>query len=161
MADQYFAASEGINLGAATALVTLCVQLTASNRRIGGNEMSVTFNGTSSAATPVTVRLVRVTVAPVGGGTITQAPTPLDPASPPSLCTAYMPTTASPGVYATTPPTVGVILRTWFVSPTSGITLQLPLGLEADTPSTAAAGLGIQCVAPATVAATSYLTWLE
>lgn len=161
MADQYFAASESINLGAGTALVTLAVELTAANRRIGGNELSVTFNGTTSTAVPVIVRLVRVTVAPVGGGTITQAPTPMDSAAPASMCTAYMPTSATPGVYATTPPTVGVILRTWFVSPTSGLTLQLPLGLEADTPSTAASGLGIQCVAPAAVSAISYLVWLE
>ena len=161
MADQYFAASEGINLGAATALVTLCVQLTASTRRIALNELDVTFNGTSSAAIPVIVRLVRVTVAPVGGGAITQVVTPMDPAAPSSLCTAYMPTTASPGIYATTAPTVGAILRTWYVSPTSGITLQFPLGQEADTPPTSANGLGIQCVAPAVVAVTTGLTWRE
>src|SRR3954468_7023551 len=96
--DQYTAASEAINLAAATALVVLVVAPTASNRRISINEVGVSFNGTTAAAVPAIVRLVRTTVAPVGGGTITQAPVPLDTGAPASLCTAYMPTTASPGV---------------------------------------------------------------
>lgn len=161
MADQYFAASEAINLGAATALVTLDVASTSAARRMNLNELGVSFNGTTSTAVPVIVRLVRTTVAPVGGGTITQAATPMDPASPASSMTAYMPTTASPGVYATTAPTVGVTLRTWYVSPTSGLVLQFPLGQEADAPATSGAGLGIQCVAPATVAVSSYMCWTE
>jgi hypothetical protein len=160
--DLFFAASEAINLGAATALVTLDVAITGTTRRFSVNELGVSFNGTSASAVPVTVRLVRTTTAPVGGGTITQAPTPLDAASPASLCTAYMPTTATPGVYATTAPTVGVILRTWYVSPTSGLVIQYPLGQEPDSPSTpAASGFGIQCVAPAAVQCNSYLVWTE
>lgn len=159
--DQYIAASEGINLGAATALVVLDVAPTAANRRISVNELSVSFNGITAAAVPVIVRLVRTTVAPAGGGTITQAPTPLDSAAPASLCTAYMPTTATPGVYATTAPTVGVILRTWYVPATSGLVVQFPLGAEPAGPATAAAGFAIQCVAPAAVACTTYLVWTE
>lgn len=161
MADQYFAASEAINLGAATALVVLDVASAAAARRMNCNEFGVSFNGTSSTAVPVIVRLVRTTVAPVGGGTITQAPTPQDSASPASAFTAYMPTTATPGVYATTPPTVGVILRTFYVPPTSGLVIQFPLGQEPDGPATTAAGLGIQCVAPVAVAVSSYLLWTE
>jgi hypothetical protein len=161
VADQYVSAVEGINLGVATNLVTLCVEMTASNRRFVLNELSVSFNGVSSAALPVIVRLVRVTVAPVGGGTITQAPTPMDPAAPASLCTAYCPTFASPGVYATTAPTVGVILRTWYISPTSGFTIQFPLGQEPAVPPTAANGLGIQCLAQAVVAVDQYMVHSE
>lgn len=161
MADQYFASSEAINLGAATALVTLDVASTAGARRMNLNELGVSFNGTSSTAVPVIVRLVRTTVAPVGGGTITQAATPLDPAAPASSFTAYCPTSASPGIYATTAPTVGVTLRTWYVSPTSGLVVQFPLGQEPDGPATTAAGLGIQCVAPATVAVNTYFVWSE
>lgn len=159
--DQYNATSEAINLGAATALVVLTVSPTASNRRISINEFGVSFNGVTATAVPVIVRLVRTTVAPVGGGTISQAPTPQDSASPASLCTAYQPTTATPGVYATTAPTVGVVLRTFYVPPTSGLVLQFPLGAEPDSPPTAASGFGIQCVAPAAVAVTSYLVWTE
>jgi len=161
VADLYVAASEAINLGAGAALVVLDVASTGTTRRMVANELSVTFNGVTATAVPVIVRLVRTTVAPVGGGTITQAATPLDSSAPGSLCTAYMPTTASPGVYATTAPTVGVILRTWYVPPTSGIVVQLPLGQEPAFPATAGAGLGVQCVAPAIVAVTSYLVWTE
>lgn len=162
MPDLYVATSEAINLAAATALVVLDVAITAANRRIAVVEVGVSFNGISATAVPVIVRLVRTTVAPVGGGTITQAATPVDAASPASLCTAYMPTTASPGVYATTAPTAGAVMRTWYVPPTSGLVLQFPLGQEPDSPGTpAAAGFGIQCVAPAIVAATSYLVWSE
>jgi len=161
VADQYVAISEGINLGAATALVVLDVTPTGTTRRMGLNELSVTFNGTSATAVPVIVRVVRTTVVPVGGGTITQAPTPTDTNSPASLCTAYMPTTASPGVYATTAPTVGVMLRSWYISPTSGMVYQIPLGLEVVTPAVAGSGIGIQCVAPAIVACTACLAWTE
>lgn len=161
MGDQYYAASEAINLGAATALVTLDVTITAANRRFAINEIGVSFNA-SAAATPVLVRLVRTTVAPVGGGTITQQATPVDSSAPNSLCTAYMPTTASPGIYATTAPTVGVQLRSWYIPPTGLFVIQFPLGQEPDSPGTpAASGLGIQCVAPAAVACTSYMVWTE
>jgi hypothetical protein len=162
MADLYTASSEAINLAAATALVVLDVASTGTTRRSELVELSVTFNGITASAVPVTVRLVRTTVAPVGGGTITQAATPLDPNSPPSLCTAYMPTTASPGVYATTAPTVGAIIRTWYIPPTSGIAgFQFPLGQEPKWVATAGTGLGIQCVAPAIVAVTSNMVWAE
>lgn len=160
MTDQYFAASEAVALTAATALVTLDVAITAANRRMAVNEIGVTFNGVTSSAVPVIVRLVRTTTAPTGSGTAAtlQGATPMDAASPSSLCTAYAP--GSTGW--STAPTVGVTLRTWYVSPTNGLVLQLPLGLEADSPGTpAAAGFGIQCVAPAAVSVNSYLCWVE
>jgi hypothetical protein len=160
MADLYVAASEAINLGAATALVNLGVVSSAGARRMALNELGVTFNGTSSTATPVTVRLVRVTGAVSGGGTATQSPTPLDSSAPASTFTSYQPTTATPGVY-TTAPTVGVILRTWYVPPTSGLVVQFPLGQEPDGPATTNAGLAIQCNAPAAVTVNAYLLWSE
>lgn len=164
MADQYFAASEAINLVAGTPgtigdSVVLDVASTAAARRMSLNELGVSFNGTSASAVPVIVRLIRTTTAP-SGGTITQAATPLDPSAPTSTYTAYMPSTASPGVW-TTRPTIGVVLRTWYVSPTSGLVLQFPLGQEPDGPATTAAGLGIQCIAPAIVAVSSYMVWTE
>lgn len=161
MADQYFACVEGINLAVNTGLITFCVELTASNRRMALNEMSVSFNGTTSNALPVVVRLVRVTVTPVGGGTVTQAATPLDPAAPSSLCTAYCPTFASPGIYGTTAPTMGVILRSWYIPATSGFVIQFPLGQEPDSAPTAASGLGIWCLAQNVIAVNNSFTWSE
>lgn len=160
MTDQYFAAAEAINL-TTTTLVVLDVASTAAARRMSLNEIGVSFNGTSASAVPIVVRLVRTTVAPVGGGTITQAPTPMDSSAPSSTFTAYQPTTATPGIYATTAPTVGVILRTWYVPPTSGLVVQFPLGQEPDGPATTAAGLGIQVVPPAAVSVSGYMLWTE
>lgn len=163
--DQYFASAEAINVAAGTPgtignSIILGLVSTAAARRMNLNELGVSFNGTSSSATPIIVRLVRITGSVSGGGTATQSPTPLDPAAPSSTFTSYQPTTGTPGVY-TTAPTVGVTLRTWYVSPTSGLVLQYPLGQEPDGPATANAGLGIQVIAPATVQANSYQVWTE
>ena len=158
--DQYVAAAEGINLGAATALVVLGIVSTGGARRMNLNELGISFNGSSSSATPVTVRLVRVTGSVTGGGTATQSPTPLDAAAPSATYSSYQPTTATPGVY-TGAPTVGAILRTWYVSPTSGLVVQFPLGQEPDGPATTNAGLGIQCNAPAAVSANAYMSYTE
>lgn len=164
MADQYFAASEAISLVAGTPSnigdsVILDVASTAAARRMSLNELSVSFNGTSASAVPVIVRLIRTTVAPAATSpALSQASTPLDPAAPSSTYTAYAPSAASAW---TTRPTIGVTLRAWYVSPTSGLVLQFPLGQEPDGPATTAAGLGIQCIAPAVVAVSSYMVWTE
>lgn len=164
MADQYYASAEVVNLGAATALVTLDVASTAAARRMILNELGVTFNGTSATAVPVTVRLVRTsgTTASATSPALTQAATPLDSSAPGSTFTAYTPSTAATGVWTGgTAPTVGVTLRTWYVPPTSGLVLQFPLGQEPVAPATTNAGLAIQCVAPAAVAVNTYLVWSE
>lgn len=159
MADQYYAAAESINCGAATALVVLDVVPSGTTRRLEINELAVSFNG-SSPATPPIVRLVRTTGTPAGGGTITQAPVPLDSNAPASLATAYQPTTATPGVY-TTAPTVGAQLGSWFVPNTGLLVVQYPLGLEATTPQVAGSGIGIQVLSPAAATVIAYLKWLE
>lgn len=166
MADLYIAASEALSLPASPPAnlgnaVVLDVASTGGARRMLLNELGVSFNGTSSSAVPVQVRLVRTTVAPAGGGTITQAATPLDSSAPSSTFTAYTPTITTPFTYATTPPTVGVVLRTWYVPPTSGLVIQFPLGQEPAGPATTAAGLGIQCLAAAVVLVDSYMVWSE
>lgn len=165
MADQYFAVSEAITL-ATTQIFVLDVASTAGARRMNLNEMGVSFNGTSSSATPVLVRLVRTTTAPTANGTVTnlsttvagfQAATPLDPAAPSSTMTAY-----APGASGwTTPPTFGVVLRSWYVPPTSGLVVQFPLGQEPDGPATTGAGLGIHVIPPAAVTVNSYMIWTE
>lgn len=168
MADQYFASCEAVILVAGSPSnigdsVILDVTSTGGARRINLNEMGISFNGTSSSAVPVIVRLIRTTNAttPVSSSSaLLQSPTPLDPASPTSTCTAYAPSTASPGIY-TTRPTIGATLRTWFVPPTSGLVIQYPLGQEPDGPAQSVAGLAIQCIAPAGVTTNAYMVWTE
>lgn len=157
MADQYVAAASGITL-TTSATVVLNVTSSSGSRRMNVNEFGISFNGTTSSATPVTVNLVRTTTAGTTGGTITQAATPMDSSAPSSLCTATMCTTA--GGWGTGP-TVGAILRTFLVSPTSGLVLQFPLGQEPDGPATSSFGFGIQVTAPAAVGVAAYLVWSE
>lgn len=173
MADQYFAAIEAYALGAAAGEFVLDIASASGARRINVNEISVSFNGTTSSATPVLVRLVRTTTAPTAASTPTaasstvagfQSATPIDPAAPTSTVTAYAPGPtggSTPNFGWTTPPTFGAILRTWYVSPTAGVVLQFPLGQEPDGPATAGAGLGIWCNAPAAVTVNAGLVWTE
>lgn len=164
MADLYFAASEAITLAVGTPgtigdSIVLDVASTAGARRMSLNELGISFNGTSSSAVPVQVRLIRTTVAPAATSpALSQAATPLDSSAPGSTFTAYAPSAASAW---TTRPTIGVTLRTWYVPPTSGLVLQFPLGQEPDGPATTAAGLGIQCIAPAAVTVDTYFVWSE
>lgn len=148
MADQYFAASEALSLTATTATIALNIALLGTTRRFAVNEVGVSFNGVTSSAVPVQVRLVRTTSPTATNAT--QVPTPSDPASPASLCGGYTATA-----------TVGVILRTWYVSPTSGLVLQFPLGQELDSNTTSGAGIAVQLTAPATVLANTYMLWSE
>lgn len=165
MADQYFAGAEAIAV-VTTQVFVLDVASTGGARRMNLNEMGVSFNGVSSSAVPVLVRLVRTTTAPTANGTVAnasttvagfQSATPVDPAAPASTMTAY--TQGASGW--TTPPTFGVIIRSWYVSPTAGLVIQFPLGQEPDAPATTGAGLGIHVIPPAAVSVNSYMVWSE
>jgi hypothetical protein len=151
MPDQYFAAHEAFSLTAATAASPLSVYSTGGSRRMSLNEFGVSFNGTSSTAVPVLVRLARAAGTP-GGSSPTQTPTPLDPAAPSSTFSA---------TEAGTIGNLTTILRTWYVPPTSGLVVQFPLGQEPDGPATTNSGLAIYCNAPATVSVTAYMIWTE
>lgn len=161
MADQYVAVTSGITL-TTSAVVVLDVASTSAVRRMNLNEIGVSFNGTSSSATPVSVQVVRCsgTTASATSPALTQSATPLDSSAPSSSFTAYAPNSSAAWTGGTAP-TVGVILRQWLVSPTSGIVVQFPLGQEPDGPATTNSGLGIQVTAPAAVGITSYLVWTE
>lgn len=168
MADQYFAATEAYSVtGSSTVgIIVLDAASTSGARRINVNELGVSFNGTTSSAVPVLVRLVRTTTAPTASGTVAtasstlagfQSATPIDPAAPASTVTAYAPGSGG----WTTAPTFGAILRSWYVSPTSGLVIQFPLGQEPDAPATAGAGIGVYILAPATVVVNATLVWTE
>jgi hypothetical protein len=151
MPDQYIASNEAFSCTAATAISPLSIYSTGGARRMNLNEIGVSFNGTSSSATPVLVRIARAAGTP-GGSSPTQTPTPLDPAAP------------SSSFSATGGGTIGnltTILRSWYVPPTSAIVIQFPLGQEPDGPATTNSGLAIYCNAPATVLASVYMVWTE
>lgn len=148
--DQYVAATEAFALTGGTAGYPLSVYSTAGARRMNLNEMGISFNGTSASATPVLVRLMRVSGTP-GGSAATQSPTAVDPAAPSSTFSAVQGTTA----------TAATILRTYYVPPTSGLDIQYPLGQEPDGPATTNSGLVIYCNAPASVSVTAYMVYSE
>lgn len=108
--------------------------------------LDVSFDGVSASAVPVKVELCASTQATAGTST---AFTPLllrgDPAEAAQ---------SAAGVNYTAEPTVLTVLRTWYVSPTSGMGVQFPLGRE--VVGTAAAGsarkaLVLRLTAPAAV----------
>lgn len=161
MADQYVAVSTMTAL-TPTAAIILGIGSAGAARRLNLNELGISFNGTSSTATPLTVSLVRSSGSPANPGSngLTQAATPLDPSAPASSFTAYAPLATALWTGGTTP-TAGVILRSWLVPPTSGIVIQFPLGQEPDGPATTGSGLSISVAAPATAGAIAYLVWSE
>lgn len=150
-----FSVTASVALAAATAKTALSVTSAATRVPILASA-DISFNGTSSSEVPVLVELVAGTAATAGAAT---AFTPLqlrgDPAE----------TAQSTGAVGyTAEPTALVALMQWYVSPTSGIAQQLPLGREVT--GTAAAGsarkmLGIRCTASAAVTVAVNLTFDE
>lgn len=90
-------------------------------------EWGVTFNGTSSSATPATVLLQRQTNVGSGGQAITAnyGPNNVD-----ESLTSTAQSTALQGIWSTTEPTAGAVLCNPYEPPTSGMVLQYPLGQE-------------------------------
>lgn len=133
---------------------TVLQLITTSTDRIRIVEWGVLFDGVSSSAVPVEVRLQRQTSAgttPVALATNYDV-IALDPASP----TASV--TAKKGIWAAEPTMSGII---WAgkVSPTSGLVIQKPLGQE---PVIAVSSfVGIVVNAAAAVNAWAYIIWDE
>lgn len=133
-------------LAAATA-ETVVMYICAANTPAKATEMSVSFDGTSASAEPVTVELVSSTQATAGTNTAhTMAQV--------SGATRTVQGTAARGY--TAEPTVLTVLKSWLVHPQAGIVLQYPLGREPQQNVTAD-GLGIRCTAPAAVNCQAYL----
>jgi hypothetical protein len=159
--DQYWAGTDGVNLGAATLLAVLAINGTTGGRRAWVNTLTVSFTGITGANTPVDVRIQRVTNAPAGTALTTNfGPNPLDPNAPASTFTALRPSTATPGVW-TTPPTLGAVAWNLEIPPTSGVAYQYPLGNEIVCSNGTTSGLAVVCNAPQPVAVWASLTWTE
>ncbi len=119
-------------------------------------ELGVSFDGVSSSAVPVLVELCSSTQGAAGTST---ALTPLQVRGfPPSA------SVSTAGVNYTVEPTTLVVTRHWYVSPTSGMILQFPLGREVEgliTAATAGKGWALRLTAPAIVNYKAYYEFEE
>jgi hypothetical protein len=138
-----------IALSAATAKTILSV-INAANGLIRLTEFSVSFDGTTAGAEPVTIELCSSTQATAGTST---SHTILQVAGAPRTVQA----TAARNY--TAEPTVLTTLARWLVHPQAGLVIQWPLGREPQQNTTADA-LCIRCTAPAAVNCQGYI-WFE
>jgi hypothetical protein len=139
-----------VALTAATAKTILSV-INAANSLIRICEFSVSFDGTSGTAEPVTVELCSSTQA--GAGTSTsQTPVQCRGPARAALATGARNYTAEP--------TVLTVLKRWLVHPQTGMVIQFPLGREPEQITTADA-LCLRCTAPATLNAQAYIEFEE
>ena len=137
-------------LAAATAETILSI-VNAATGTITLIEFSVSFDGTSSTAEPVTVELCESTEATTGTST-----THTIIQNHGSTRTAQA--TAKRGF--TAEPTVLTVRKRWLVHPQSSLTIQFPLGRE---PQMIVGGdaLLLRCTAPAVVNVQGYIEWEE
>lgn len=139
-----------VALSAATAKTILSV-INAANSLIRICELSVSFDGTSGTAEPVTVELCSSTQATAGTST---SQTPVQ-------CRGPTRTVQATGARNyTAEPTVLTVLKRWLVHPQTGLVIQFPLGREPEQVTTADA-MCIRCTAPATVNAQAYIEFEE
>jgi hypothetical protein len=136
MAAQYTVTTGSTALVAATAKTV--VELTAGANALAELiALDVSFNGTTATAVPVTVEIT--TFATTGTGT----------AFTPKRVGAAGTAQATAKINDTVEPATQTVIAAWFVSPTSGMSYQWPLGRELVV---ANSGLvGIRLTAPAIV----------
>lgn len=114
-------------------------------------EWGVSFDGVSSTAEPVRVRLLRQTTDGTGTGA---SEVKWDPDNAAAVqVTAFHTFTAEP--------TAGDVLAEYHCHPQSGIVVQYPLGREPALGAAATSRIGIDVFAPAAVNCTAYMVWEE
>lgn len=133
-----------IALTAATAKTILQV-VAPTNQRLALCGFSVSFDGTSSAAEPVQVEILRQTTA----GTMSSATPCMDGVGSETVQTTAQKT-------ATAEPTAGNILRRYDIHPQTG--LAVAFGPDEEILIPGGGRLGIRCTAPASVNVTGYIT---
>lgn len=122
-------------------------------------EVGISFDGISAANTPVLVELMKSSQATNGtngaAATITQWRGPGNTAGQglAPLLTAFAGYVAEP--------TVLTRLAQWFVSPTGGLVLPLPLGDEPELPPLAAFGLALRVTPPQSVDVQAYMRFSQ
>ncbi|GGK61136.1 hypothetical protein Sme01_02780 [Sphaerisporangium melleum] len=140
-----------ISLSAATAKTILAA--INGSRVIKATELSVSFDGASPTAVPVTVELCSSTQATAG---TTTSHTPAQVSGATRSLTA-----ATAARNYTVEPTVLTVLKRWLVHPQGGLlAIQFPLGRE---PQKTVSGhaLSVRVTAPATVNVQGYLEFTE
>lgn len=147
MAARYTVESNGdIALSAATAKTCLSY-IAASNALFRVVELSVSFDGTSSSAEPVTIELCYSTQA--GAGTSTSH----------TIAQTGGPTRTAQGTAArnfSAEPTALTVWKRWLVHPQTGFAMQFPLGREPEEVVTADA-IVLRLTAPAAVNMQGYM----
>lgn len=125
MADLYQVNFTDIACNVTTSPGKTIAQITVpSQHRVEIVEFAVSFDGVSSSAVPVSVRLARQTTAGTPNGNTTPTPVQFDPGSPAAAATLVVAGSAA----WTTEPTLGDILWNQRIPPTSGVGWQYPLG---------------------------------
>jgi hypothetical protein len=141
-----------VALTAATAKTILSV-IAPTSGAIRIVEISVSFDGTSATAEPVTVELCKNTEGAAGTST-TQ--TPVQTGGTPTGKTAR--STGKRNFSAE--PTTQTVLKRWLVHPQTGFTKQSPLGREEEQDVTVRS-IVLRLTAPATVNAQGYIEFEE
>lgn len=137
-----------VALSAATAKTIINV-INAANGLVRIVELSVSFDGVTASAEPVTVELCSSTQATAGTPGTSPTPTQLRGPTRTFQGTAALAYTAEP--------TVLTVLKRWLVPAFNGLlVLQFPLGREPEQVTTAD-GLCLRCTAPATVNCQGFL----
>jgi hypothetical protein len=131
-------------------LRTILQVVTGSSKSARLIELGISFDGTSGAAVPVTVDLLRQTTA---GTSASLSLVQENPQSEGPIATALQ-------TFSSTEPTAGDVLRSWFVTPASGLfVMQFPLGRE---PVIGVSGrLGLRANPPLTVNCLAYMVFEE
>ncbi len=134
-----------------TTSTTVLLELaTTSTCRAKLVQWSFMCNGTTAANAPIQLQILRATASATGAGSVT--PTKFDDYAPTALTTAEYGATAGG--------TAGDILEEFYVSPTSGIFIQYPLGREIQIP--VSGFLWMRAVSPANaVTVSSNMVWEE
>lgn len=151
--------SSAISLSASTAKTCLMIQApsTASGMLV---EWGVFFNGTNSANEPVLVEMVKSSEATNSTpGTNNTSVTPVQVRGASNTSGSGLAALFTAFANSTSEPTVLTVLKRFWVPPTSGQLVQLPLGREAEViPST---GLGLRLTAPNAVSARAYMEFIQ
>jgi hypothetical protein len=139
-----------VALTAATAKTVLSV-INASGGLIRMTEFSVSFDGVSATAEPVTIELGSCTQGAAGTST-SQAPVQIGGPTRTVQATGARNFTAEP--------TTITVLKRWLVHPQAGLVMQFPLGREPEQVVTADALL-LRVTAPATLNCQGYIEFEE